>query len=110
MPTTKQLDTMIKQQELFCKQVQLTLALMQAYKRDKDNIIFIGTKLKAKCDFTEKYLDESFDEIACEAAYHNVGITSGGGIFQVIDIVPKKKRATMEALIHFINFHEFKNI
>jgi hypothetical protein len=110
MPTAKQLDKMIRQQELFVKQVQLTLALLQAYKRDSRNDVFISEELKEKCHFDEKYLDESFDEIACWAAYHNVGFAAAGGLFRVITIVPKKNRATMDELIGYINTHDFENI
>lgn len=110
MPTPKQLNDMIKQQELFVKQNQLVLALLCSYQRDKDNIIFIGEKLKKKLNFDVKYLDECFDEIAVEAAYSNVGLTAAGGIFQVINIVPKKNRMTLDELIKFINESEFKHI
>ena len=110
MPTEKQLDAMIKQQEIFSKQVQLTLALLCAYKRDKRNLTFIGSKLEKKCNFDEKYLDESFNEIACEVAYRNVGFAPAGGLFRVIDIVPKKNRASIDDIINFINEMDFENI
>lgn len=110
IPTPKQLNKMIEQQEVFAKQVQLTLALMRAYRMDPHNLTFIGAEIKKKCNFDENYLDESMDEIACEAAYHNVGLTPAGGIFEVINIVPKKQRKTLDELIEFVNTHEFKNI
>jgi hypothetical protein len=110
MPTPKQLDAMIQQQEIFVKQNLLVLALLCAYRRDPNNLTFIGEKLKKKCNFDEKYLDESFDEIACEAAHGNVGVAAAGGIFHVMTIVPKKKKATLDELIGFISISEFKEI
>jgi len=111
MPTQKQLDKMIKQQEEFVKQNQLTLALMQAYKRDKDNVIFLGSKLMKACQFDEKYLDECFDEIAEMANHGCVGFAPAGGLFRVIEIVIKKKNsASMDDIINFINEMDFKNI
>lgn len=111
MPTQKQLDKMIKQQEEFVKQNQLTLALMRSYQRDKDNVIFLGSKLMKACQFDEKYLDECFGEIAEMAQHGCIGFAPAGGLFRVIEIVTKKKNsASMDDIINFINEMDFKNI
>lgn len=109
-PTLKQLDAIIKRQELFQKQNQLTLSLMLAYRRDTRNTIFISSRLMKKCDFNEAYIDESLDAVATEAAYRHVGIVNRNGICSVLDTVLRKKRASMDDIINFINRSDFEKI
>jgi hypothetical protein len=102
----KGIEKVIKQQELFIEQVQMTLKFLKMYEGNpRDFEIMLSTDIKKhyrmdECWDNAEWMWESIDEMTCDIVYKNKKFKfKANGIFQSLHFAnstPKNFRATLD--------------
>jgi hypothetical protein len=91
------LDGVIKQQEMFIEQVNMTLTFLKMYQGNPDSFdLLIGDDVWKhymfdKCTDNPEFMWECIDEMTCDIVYKNKNFTvTGNGIFVSLHFSKKK--------------------